>query len=142
MADQINIFVDNKPGSITKITKILNESSINMRAIVIADRDSFGIIKMLVDNPQKALLTLSSAGYACALKKVLAVIISDQPGGLNALTATLSDFNINILDAYGFVIESKKKAAFCVEVKEYENVKQIVESKNFRVLADNELYEL
>jgi hypothetical protein len=142
MAEQLNVFVENKPGKLTKITKALTDAVINMRAIVIADRENFGIVKLLVDNPQKAFKELSAQGYACALKKVLAVIIKDIPGGLGSLTEVLNDNKIDILDAYGFVIYSRKEAAFCVEVKEYDLAKKIVEENGFQVLSDSELYDL
>lgn len=142
MAEQLNIFVENKPGRLSKITKVLADASINMRAIVIADRETFGIVKILVDNPLKACQALTSAGYACALKKVLAIVIEDQPGGLHNLTTMLSDSDINVLDAYGFVVESRKAAVLCVEVKEYEAAKKIVEGKGLRILNDSELYDL
>ncbi len=142
MAEQINIFVENKPGRLQKITRVLSESGINMRAIVIADRESYGIIKVLVDNPRKAQLALSEQGLACALKKVLAVSIADRPGGLFELTENLSSQNINILDAYGFVIESRKEAVLCIEVKDYDFAKTVVEQKGYRVLSDSELYEI
>ena len=47
MTEQINIFVDNKPGRLSRITQILSENDINIRAIVINDREQFGIIKVL-----------------------------------------------------------------------------------------------
>lgn len=142
MAEQINIFVENKPGRLQKITRILSENGINMRGIVIADRESYGIVKILVDDPRKAHLALSEQGLACAIKKVLAVSIEDRPGGLYQLTEKLSDQGINIIDAYGFVIESRREAVLCMEVKDYDFVKATVESSGYRVLTDSELYEL
>ncbi|MFW5785084.1 MAG: ACT domain-containing protein [Chitinispirillaceae bacterium] len=142
MAEQINIFVENKPGRLQKITRILSENEINMRGIVIADRESYGIVKILVDNPRKAHLALSEQGLACAIKKVLAVSLEDRPGGLYQLTEKLSEKGVNIIDAYGFVIESRSEAVLCMEVKDYEFVKTTVESSGYRVLSDCELYEL
>lgn len=142
MAEQINIFVENKPGRLNMITQVLSEQKINMRAIVIADRENFGVVKVLVDNPHKAHLALTDKGLACALKKVLAIVIDDQPGGLFRLTQMLSDKGINIIDAYGFVIESKKEAVLCVEVKEYDSARSVVEKNGFRLLEDRELYDL
>ena len=142
MAEQINIFVENKPGRMNNITRILSEANINLRAIVIADREAFGVVKILVDDPRKAQLALSENGLACAFKKVLAVVLNDTPGGLHDLTEMLTKNGVNILDAYGFVVESKKSAVLCIEVKDYESTKDIVQKNGFRVLSDDELYEL
>jgi len=142
MAEQINIFVENKPGRLKTITGILAQNNLNMRAIVIADRESFGIVKILVNDPRKAHQVLSEQGFACAIKKVLAIIVDDKPGGLSALTQMLSEKGINIIDAYGFVIESKKKAVLCLEVKEYLATKDAVEQNGYSILSDVELYEM
>ncbi|MDG5814637.1 ACT domain-containing protein [Chitinispirillales bacterium ANBcel5] len=142
MAEQINVFVENKPGRLNRITRILGENNINMRAIVIADRENYGIVKILVSDPRKAHLLLSEEGFACALKKVLAVSFGDTPGSLYQLTETLSGVNVNIIDAYGFVIESSKEAVLCIEVKDYQFAKTIVEKNGYRILSDDELYEL
>lgn len=142
MAEQLNVFVENKTGRLTKLTRALADASINIRAIVIADRETFGVVKLLVDDPQKALQALLSQGYACALKRVLAVIMEDVSGGLCSLTETLLNNNVDILDAYGFVVHSKKEAVFCVEVKEYDTARAVVESNGFQVLSGRELYDL
>lgn len=142
MAEQLNIFVENKSGRLKKVTRILADASINIRAIVIANRENFGIIKLLVDDPQKALQVLSAQGYACALKRVLAVVMQDVSGGLCLLTETLYENNVDILDAYGFVVYSKKEAVLCVEVKEYDTARAVVETNGFQVLSGRELYDL
>ncbi|SRR5690554_513428 len=142
MAEQINIFAENKQGRLNTITGILFENDINIRAIVIADREKFGVIKILVDKPLFAYKALTDAGLACALKKVLAIIIDDKAGGLHDLTKTFSGRGIDIIDAYGFVIKSNMKAVLCVEVKDYDSAKAVVEDNGFRILADSDLYKL
>jgi len=142
MAEQINVFVENKPGRIRKVTEILFEEKINIRAIVIQDRTEFGVMKILVDAPRKAQLALADQGFACALKSILAIAMDDTPGGLFKVLSVLEEKGINILDAYGFVVESKKLAVWCVEVENQAEAKAAVESWGFRVLRDTEIYEL
>jgi len=142
MAEQINIFVENKPGKLTSITQILTDHEINIRAIVIADREKFGIIKLLVDNPHKAQHALTEQGYASALKKVIAVAVQDKPGGLHNLLLILSNKGVNILDAYGFVIHSQKESVLCIEADKLEEAELIIENSGFKVLSDSELYEI
>lgn len=142
MTEQINIFVDNKPGRLCSITQILSENDINIRAIVINDNEQSGIIKVLADNPKKAHYALSTNGFACALKPVLAVVVDDKPGGLHSLTQHLCNCGINIIDSYGFVIHSRKESVLCIEVKEYEETRKNLENKGYRILKSSELYEL
>ena len=142
MAEQINIFVENKPGRLMHVTRVLLARSINIRAMVIQDRDQFGIMKLLVNDPREALLALQEAGLACALKTVLAVEIDDRPGGLNRLAEVFNDNQVNIQDAYGFVVAPRKTAIWCVEVDAAEETRAVLEKNGFRVLSDAELYEL
>lgn len=142
MAKQLTVFVENRPGRVEKVTEELCKAGVNIRALSIQDRGEFGLMKLLVDNPQKAYLTLADKGLACALKDVLAVLIEDRPGGLYKLTQVFSSHKINMLDATAFVIESKKQAVFCVEVSDYTADKNVVESEGFTVLEEDRLYDL
>lgn len=141
MAKQLNVFVENKPGRLTKITRILSDIGINIRAIEIQDRDDYGIMKILVNDPQKAHLALTDAGLAVAVKDVVAIVIEDKPGGLLKLAETFEHLGINMVDAYGFVTDSNEHAVWCVEVKDPEQVAKQVENEGFRVLLDSELYD-
>jgi hypothetical protein len=142
MAKQINIFIDNKPGKLQAITGVLFKNYINIRAMTIQDKGEYGLMKLLVDNPNKANLALVDQGYAAALKDVLAIIIDDKPGGLHRLATVFLDNNINILDSYGFVVDSNKKAVWCVEVENIDAIRDIVKKERFNILEDQELYEL
>ncbi len=122
--------------------EILFKNDVNIRAMTIQDKGEYGLMKLLVDNPNKANLALVDKGYAFALKDVLAIVIDDKPGGLYRLTTVFLNNNINILDSYGFVVESSKKAIWCVEVEDVRSMKEIVKKEGFSILEDRELYEL
>jgi hypothetical protein len=142
MAKQLNIFVENRPGRVKSISELLSTNNINIRAFNIQDRGNFGVIKLIVDKPQDAYLALAGEGLACALKDVLAVSIADQPGNLFKLATVLTENNINIADAYGFVIEPDKQGVCCMEVENPEKIRAIVEAAGFTVLEEKDLYEL
>jgi len=142
MAEQINIFVENRPGRLKKVTGLLSEAGINIRAMVIQDRGDFGVMKLLVDDPYKAQRVLSKAGLATALRNVLAVVIEDRPGGLHKLAGVLDEHGVNVLDGYGFVIASRREAVWCIEVEETEETRRIIEAAGFRILEDSELYQM
>lgn len=142
MVQQVTVFVENRPGRITEIARVLAEKSVNIRALLIQDRGQFGMAKLLVDDPRKAHIALIESGFAAALKPILAVAIDDQPGGLFALTKVFLQHNVNISDAYGFVIESRKQAVYCAEVDDLARVTTAVREGGFRVLEAPELYEL
>ena len=142
MIEQINVFVENKPGRLKKITGILKDSKINMRALEIQDRGEFGIMKLLVDDPGKAQKALADAGLAAALKPVLAVTIDDKPGGLFRLCEFMDGKGINMLDAYGFVVESQKTAIWCFEVQDPAAVEALLAQAGFVLPTAADIYSL
>ena len=141
MTKQINVFVENKPGRFKKITGILAENGINIRAIEIQDRGDYGVMKLLVNDPRLAHVALTEAGLAAAMRDVVAIAIEDKPGALFQLAELFNDRGINMLDAYGFVTQSRKEAIWCVEVEHPEDVVRLVTEAGYRVLAEDELYE-
>ncbi|MDD5723821.1 MAG: ACT domain-containing protein [Syntrophales bacterium] len=116
IAYQLSIFAEDKPGRLAKVTGILKKGKINLRAITISTSDTFGVINVLVDDPEGARSILEEAGLTVSMKEVIAVVIEDRPGGLDRLVQLLLENGINVGNAYGFVLESRKKAVFVVDV--------------------------
>lgn len=142
MAKQITIFADNKPGRLKKITETLMQKNINIRAMTLQDSGEFGLVNLLVDKPDEANAALAHNGFASKLKNVLAIVMDDRPGGLYKIMDMFSAQDINIDNAYGFVIDSSKTAVFCVEVKDPLRIKNLIEAEGFKILTDDQLYEL
>jgi hypothetical protein len=136
---QLSIFAENKPGRLAAVTRVLAKEKINIRATTIATSDTFGVINMIVDDPARAETALSKAGITVTLSRVLAVVIPDQPGGLDKLTQLLFAERININNAYGFVLEGQRKAVFVVSVDQIEKAENIVEKHGFKTLDDEAL---
>lgn len=144
MAKQLNIFVENRPGRLEAITKNLQSSNINVRAFTIQDKGDFGLMKLIVDNPEKAYLALADLGCACALKEVLAISVPDKPGNLHKLTMALAEAKINIVDVYGFVIQPNNTGVCCMEIEEPDQsgATEIVRQAGFEILEDEQLYDI
>jgi hypothetical protein len=133
-AYQLSIFAENKSGKLAQITGVLAKEKINIRATTIATADTFGIINLIVDDPRSAEAVLSQAGMTVHLREVLAVLIPDTPGGLDKLMQLLYQEGININNAYGFVLESSKKAVFVVDVDQMQKTEKLLEQKGFKTL--------
>ncbi len=142
MAQQVCIFAENKPGRLERITGILEESRINMRAITIATSQGFGIIKLIVDNPDTTIALLRGKGLTAYLREVIAVLMDDQPGGLHKIAAVFSKKDINIEDAYGFVVQDKKHAVMILDVEEMPEAVKVLMDARFSILNDEQLYNL
>lgn len=144
MAHQLTIFLENRPGRIQSISKVLVDNGMNIWAFTIQDRGEFGLIKMIVDKPQQAQLVLADMGFACAIKEVLAVSAADAPGNLAKLTAALVDKNVNIKDAYGFVAPTDRKGICFLEFENPDSVdlEETITAAGFTILDDEQLYQL
>jgi hypothetical protein len=142
IAYQLSIFAENKSGKLAQITGVLAKEKINIRATTIATADTFGIINLIVDDPKRAEAVLSQAGMTVHLREVLAVLIPDIPGGLDNLMQLLYQGGININNAYGFVLESSKKAVFVVDVDQMEKTEKLLEEKGFKTLNVQSLSEM
>lgn len=133
---QISVFAENKPGSLARVTSILAKEKINIRATTIATSDTFGVINLIVDDPQRAVRSLANEGLMVTLRDVIAVMIDDKPGGLDRLTQCLYREQINVNNAYGFVLESWKTAVFVVDVDQREKAEAVLKENGFTLLDE------
>ena len=144
MAKQLTIFMENRPGRINSICDVLEAQGLNIWAFTIQDRGEFGLMKLIVDKPDKAQLTLSDKGFACAIKDVLAITAPDKPGNLDTLTSALLKANVNIKDMYGFVSPNDRQGICFLEFENPDavDIAELIARFDFRVLTNEELYEL
>jgi hypothetical protein len=138
MGKQISIFVENKPGKVNKITGILEKNKINMKAMTIADSGSFGIIKLITDNNDKAFDVFKKANFLVSFQEVVVVEMPDKVGAFHKVAKILEDMDINIEDAYGFIMEEGVKAALILKAAEtdVEKVEKILEDNNYNSIEN------
>ena len=110
MVYQISVFLENRAGQFAEITGILADNGIDLRAISIAETADYGILRMIVDNSQKATATLMQHGYLLTMTPVLVVSVPDQPGGIAPVLATLAEGNIDIEYMYSLFTHIEGKA--------------------------------
>lgn len=139
VAYQLSIFAENKPGKLAHVTSILAKENISIRATTISTSDTFGVISLIVDRPQQAEAALTKAGMTVHLRGVLAILIPDKPGGLDKLTQLLYREGVNVNNAYGFVLETAKKAVFVVDVDQMEKTEKLLEKNGFHTLDTDAL---
>lgn len=139
IAYQLCVEAQNKPGSLARITATLAREKINLRSITISTFHDHGIINILVDDSKKGFKALQKEGLPVSLKPVLAVLIDDKPGGLDELIQLLYKENINVENAYGFVLESWKNAVFVLDVDQEEKTRKILHEAGFKMLSADAL---
>lgn len=141
-AYQITLPAENKPGVLAAVTSILAKEKINIRAISITSFGKSGFFHMMVDDPERGHKVLVKAGIAAELKEIIAILIADKPGGLDKLVHILSAGNINIENAYGFVIESHKNAVFVIDVKNPDETEAFLKKAGYQILSSQTLSEI
>lgn len=142
MAHQVNVFAQNRPGRLERLTEVLAQEGVNLRAITISGMEDYGVIKLLADDPRRAVRVLEREGFSAFLKEVIAVIMDDRPGGLHRVCKVLGERGVNIEDAYGFVVKDRETAVLVVEVEKIPEAEEILKSGGFTLMSDEELYAL
>ncbi|MDH4264739.1 MAG: ACT domain-containing protein [Deltaproteobacteria bacterium] len=142
MAHQISVFVENKPGRLERVTEILAKAKVNIRAFTVSGTYEYGVMKFLVDKPDKGLEALSSQGIPANKREILAVLMDDRPGGLYRIAKVFGQRKMNVEDAYGFVIQDKKQAVLVVDVEKIAEAKRALKEEGLTTLSDQEIYSL
>ncbi len=142
MPHHVAVFSENKPGKLEAVTKLLAGEGVNIRAITIADSGDFGVIKLLVDQPDRAVDILTGHGLVATLKEVVAARVSDRPGGLLRIARTLTAHRINVDDAYGFVLRSGHSGVFVIQVADPASASRLLKEAGIELLDENDLYNL
>jgi hypothetical protein len=142
MGVQLSVFIENKPGKLEAITKVLAEAGINIRGFSLASEGEFGVLKALVNDPAAAQEVLKSKQFTVSLRNVVVAIIDDRPGALHELLLSLSSRNINIEDCYGIVLEEGCQAAIVLDIEAFPEAGKILKGCGIRLLSDGEVYSL
>ena len=122
MVYQISVFLENRAGQFAEITAILAKEEVDLRAISIAETADYGILRMIVDDAQKATAILMQHGYLLSMTPVLVVAVPDQPGGIAAVLGTLAEGNIDIEYMYSLFTHVEGKAYIVFRVSDADKV--------------------
>lgn len=132
---QISVFLENKSGRLAEVTMLLGKGGVNLRAITIADTADFGILRLIVDDQDKALKLLRDAGFTAKVTEVYAIEIEDKPGGLARVMQIFEENNLNIEYLYATLEKNKDNAIIIFRVEDLEQARQIIEENGLRTLA-------
>jgi len=132
---QISVFSENKPGRLAAIARALQEEKINILAFSIAEADGFGVVRALVDSPQRAYEKLTKMGFNVAFTDVIAVQMKDEPGGLYEIAKILGQGGINIEYAYAY--SGKEGAVLILRVDNVEAAIAAVRKSGAKLLESS-----
>jgi hypothetical protein len=138
--DQISVFIENRLGTLAELTEIVGGAGIDLRALSLADTADFGVLRLIVDNPGKAVELLRAAGFTLSMTKVLAVPIDDAPGGLAKVLRILADEKISVEYSYAFITRRQGKAYVVLRVENNELAGGVLARKGI-ITADENIFE-
>ncbi len=139
---QISVFLENKIGRLAEITQILGNKEINIRALAIADTTEFGILRMIVDRPQKAYEALEERGFTVSQTEVVVVEVEDKPGGLAQVMAILGKEGINVEYLYAFVAPKGRGALVVLKIEEKKATVDLLQEEKVKILSAEEISRL
>ncbi len=103
MIQQFSVFVENKQGKMAELTRLIADAGIDLRSLSLADTRDFGILRIIVNNPDKTNALLSENGWTFKVTPVIGVKVPDVPGGVATVLETLDRANVNVEYMYAFV---------------------------------------
>ncbi|QOX65623.1 ACT domain-containing protein [Anoxybacterium hadale] len=137
---QISIFIPNKKGSLSQLTDILIAHHIDIRAIAVFDTAEFGILRIVVDDPDRAVDVLNKEGVVAKVSRVIAVEPEDKPGSLNTIFSILRDADINIEYIYSFIMRQKEMPYVVLKVDQQEKAVDELTAHGINVVNKEEIY--
>ena len=139
---QLTVFVENKQGAMVSITETLAENNVNLRALSIAETEDFGILRLIVNDEETAMKTLSEKGYLIKATDVVGVKIGDAPGKLSAALDVLDKAEINVEYLYAFMARTEKHAYVVLRVEDNAVAENALEGAGFHLITDADINKL
>ena len=137
---QVSIFVENKPGRMYEMTKVLADNNIDMRALSLSETEGFGIVRIIVDDVYDTATILKDAGYINKINHVVVVSIPDEPGGLSKVLGILNDEGINIDYMYAILGgKAANEALMVFRVDDYKKAEIELRKKGVKILTQEDI---
>ena len=140
MIEQVSVFLENSAGRLGDMARALGDARIDMHALMVADTEEFGVVRIICDQPHRAIEVLGDLGFGASVTPVTGVEIPDRPGGLADVLEALGSAAINVEYAYCFVQRSGEAAVDVIKVDDA-RAEDVLAAAGFRVLTPRDLYD-
>ena len=140
--EQLSIFLENKTGRLAEVTYALSTAGINIRALSLADTSEFGILRLIVDDHEKAKVLLKEQGFTVGRTHVVAVQVEDRPGGLDNILRLLSANGINVEYMYAFVQATNKSALLILRFDKTDKALEVLTEHKIPIISGEALYRM
>lgn len=139
---QLSIFLQNKMGSLAKPLEVLTVADVNIRALCMADTSEFGILRLVVDDPEKGKEALEQNNFLVKMTEIIGVEMNDAPGGLTSILKTIRDNNIDLEYLYAFTHDKANKAILLLHAADIDKLIEVLQNNNITIVPSEEVYNL
>ena len=137
---QLSIFLENKSGRLQEVLEVLSSEKINITALTIADTSEYGILRLIVSDPENGYKLLKTRGFSVNLSDVLTLSVSHEPGSLAGMLQKFSDEKLSIEYMYAFSLG--EKAVIVLRTDNRPKAFEIIEQNNFTIIGEDEIKNL
>lgn len=137
---QLSVFLENKAGELSDFTHALSTNGVSIKSILLADSTDFGLVRTIVDNPEKAKAVLEEAGFSVRFTDVFGVKIEDIVGSFDKVVGTLAAQKINILYTYSFYESNTGIFIFSVEKERFNEAIDALQNNGIEILLAKHFY--
>ena len=139
---QLTVFVENRKGTMVSVTETLSENDVNIRALSIAETQDFGILRLIVNDEEKAMKSLEEKDYLVKAIDVVGVKIGDEPGKLSKALEVLEKEEINVEYLYAFMARTEKHAYVVLRVADNEAAEKALVEAGFKLITEADVCKL
>lgn len=137
--EQISIFIENKSGRLAEVSGVLGQAGVNIRALSLADTSDFGILRLIVNDTDKAFKVLREQNFTVSKTEVIGVGVPDTPGGLSSILQILDQNDVNVEYMYAFVERSGDNAVIIFRFDNIDEAIDVLKSNGVKIIEGNKL---
>ena len=139
---QISVFLENKKGRLAKVIDCLAQEGVNIRALSLADTKDFGVLRIIVNDPERTSDVLKKNGFVVQETDVIGVEVEDRPGGLSKILEILDEEGLNVEYIYATVEKTGDKAVVIFKIDEYKKAIEVLRKRGIGIIKSNTLRKL
>ena len=138
---QLSVFLENKPGTLSFPCRILSEAGVNLVTLSLADTAQFGILRIIVRDWERAKQLLERGGCAVRVTEVLAIEVTDRPGGLLEILTVLEQGGVNVEYMYAFAAKQGDCATLVFRFSDPDAALRVLQAAKISVISSVELFQ-
>jgi hypothetical protein len=138
---QLSLFLENKPGALTRPVKLLADTKFNILTLSLADTQHFGILRLIVRDWEKARQLLEQDGFVVKVSDVVAIEVPDKPGGLAEILSVLEEGHVNIEYVYGFTLREQGKGLLAFRFDDPDRAIVVLQKHRINPVRNVEMFE-